>query len=151
MCAMCVTGGPGGQNRGWSLGVGVPGSCKSFNMGTGKPSKVFWRHSIPSSAPTLLFEAKSLTAWSSPRRIVWPASDPQGFLCLLASSKIRKHHHTCCCYGCQFFPLFQTLFNQIHCTHLISETLELTGIALAPYTQTRVPVCASDACERFSD
>lgn len=83
----------------------------------------------------LLFEAKSLIAWSSPRRIGWPASDPQGSLCLLASSKIRTSHHTCCCYGCQFFPLFQTLFNRIHCTHLISETLELTGIALAPYTQ----------------
>lgn len=85
---------------------------------------------------TLLFEAKTLTAWSSPRRKGWPASDPQGSLCLLASSKIRKHHRTCCCYGCQFFPLFQTLFNRIHCAHPIFETLKLTRIALAPYTQT---------------
>lgn len=95
--------------RGWSLGVGVTGSCKSFSMGTGNPSKVFWRHSIPSSAPTLLFETKSLPAWSSPRRIGWLASDPQGSLCLLSSSKIRKHHRTWCCYGCHFFPSFPDL------------------------------------------
>lgn len=36
-----------------------------------------------------------------------------------------------------FSPLFQTLFNRIHHTHLISETLKLTGIALTPYTQAR--------------
>lgn len=87
---------------GGSLGIGVRGNCKASSMGAWNPRKVLWKSITLSPPPTVFFETRSLTAWSSPSRTGWLASEPQGYLCLLASTKIRKHHYTSLCYGCCF-------------------------------------------------
>lgn len=79
---------------GGSLGIGVRGNCKASSMGAGSPRKVLCKSTTLSPPPTVFFETRSLTAWSSPSRPGWLASEPQGYLCLLARTKIRKHHHT---------------------------------------------------------
>jgi hypothetical protein len=136
VCILCVhTGGPGGQNRGWSLGTGVSGSCKASNMDAGDPSKVLWKTSILSLAPTL-----SLAGWRWPSRVGWMP----GKLLVLACTKMKTHQLTysdvvvlfVCLFVCfnmspgelNFEPHAQTLYqlsypsNPLFCFSLLSIT-----------------------------